>query len=43
MASNPAPGELEQVRAFINTWDADEENRAVQILERHSGRDVHVH
>ena len=25
MASNPAPGELEQVRAFINTWDADED------------------
>jgi len=24
MASNPAPGELELVRAFINTWDADE-------------------
>jgi len=25
MASNPAPGELEQVRAFINTWDADDD------------------
>jgi len=25
MAANPAPGELEQVRAFINTWDADED------------------
>src|SRR4029079_2103245 len=25
MASNPAPGELEQIRAFINTWDADED------------------
>ena len=25
MASNPAPGELELVRAFINTWDADED------------------
>jgi predicted RNA-binding Zn ribbon-like protein len=25
LASNPAPGELEQVRAFINTWDADED------------------
>jgi predicted RNA-binding Zn ribbon-like protein len=24
MASNPAPGELELVRAFVNTWDADE-------------------
>jgi predicted RNA-binding Zn ribbon-like protein len=23
MASNPAPGELELVRAFVNTWDAD--------------------
>lgn len=30
MASNPAPGELEQVRAFVNTWDAetDEETLA---------------
>src|SRR4051812_249738 len=25
MASNPAPGELELVRSFINTWDADED------------------
>jgi predicted RNA-binding Zn ribbon-like protein len=25
MPSNPAPGALELVRAFINTWDADEE------------------
>ena len=25
MASNPAPGELELVRAFVNTWDADED------------------
>ena len=24
MASNPAPGELELVRAFVNTYDADE-------------------
>jgi predicted RNA-binding Zn ribbon-like protein len=24
MAGNPAPGELELVRAFVNTWDADE-------------------
>src|SRR4051794_1436739 len=24
MAANPAPGELELVRAFVNTWDADE-------------------
>jgi predicted RNA-binding Zn ribbon-like protein len=23
MASNPAPGELELIRAFVNTWDAD--------------------
>jgi hypothetical protein len=28
---------------WVRTWDVDEENRAVQILERHSGRDVHVH
>src|SRR5919202_957799 len=25
MASNPAPGELELVRAFINTWNADDD------------------
>jgi predicted RNA-binding Zn ribbon-like protein len=25
MASNPAPGELELVRAFVNTWDADDD------------------
>jgi predicted RNA-binding Zn ribbon-like protein len=25
MASNPAPGDLELVRTFINTWDADED------------------
>ena len=25
MASNPAPAELELVRAFVNTWDADED------------------
>jgi predicted RNA-binding Zn ribbon-like protein len=24
MASNPAPGELELVRAFVNTWDAED-------------------
>ncbi|MEA2178401.1 MAG: hypothetical protein QOG77_1698, partial [Solirubrobacteraceae bacterium] len=24
MASNPAPGELELVRAFVNTWDPEE-------------------
>ena len=24
MASNPAPGDLELVRAFVNTWDAEE-------------------
>jgi hypothetical protein len=28
---------------WVRTWDVAEENRAVQILERHSGRDVHVH
>jgi hypothetical protein len=28
---------------WVRTWDADEESRAVQILKRHSGRDVHVH
>jgi predicted RNA-binding Zn ribbon-like protein len=29
MASNPAPGELELVRAFVNTWDADDGTEAV--------------
>jgi predicted RNA-binding Zn ribbon-like protein len=29
MASNPAPGELELVRAFINTWDADDDREDV--------------
>src|SRR4051795_11484879 len=29
MASNPAPGELELVRAFVNTWDADEGSEGV--------------
>jgi len=24
MASNPAPGDLEHVRAFVNTWDEDD-------------------
>ena len=28
---------------WVRTWDVDEEHRAVQILKRHSGRDVHVH
>jgi predicted RNA-binding Zn ribbon-like protein len=29
MASNPAPGELELVRAFVNTWDADDGTEAI--------------
>ena len=29
MASNPAPGELELVRSFINTWDADDDREDV--------------
>lgn len=28
---------------WVRTWDADEESRAVRILKRNSGRDVHVH
>ena len=28
---------------WVRTWDAPQENLAVQILKRHSGRDVHVH
>jgi predicted RNA-binding Zn ribbon-like protein len=27
--SNPAPGELERVRAFVNTWDVDEGTDAI--------------
>ncbi|MEA2382859.1 MAG: hypothetical protein QOH72_2830 [Solirubrobacteraceae bacterium] len=29
MASNPAPGELELVQSFINTWDADDDREDV--------------
>ena len=29
MPSNPAPGELELVREFINTWDADDDREDV--------------
>src|SRR5215211_5102287 len=29
MASNPAPGELELVRAFVNTWNADRDTEDV--------------
>lgn len=28
---------------WVRTWDAEDEKRAVQILKRHSGHDVHVH
>jgi hypothetical protein len=28
---------------WVRTWDADDEKRAVEILTKHSGRDVHVH
>lgn len=28
---------------WVRTWDTEQESRAVRILERHSGRDVHVH
>ena len=28
---------------WVRVWDAEQENLAVQILRRHSGRDVHVH
>jgi hypothetical protein len=28
---------------WARTWDADDEKRAVKILAKHSGRDVHVH
>lgn len=28
---------------WVRTWDAGQENDAVQILERNSGRDVHIH
>ncbi|MFZ1101908.1 MAG: nucleoside diphosphate kinase regulator [Hyphomicrobiaceae bacterium] len=28
---------------WVRTWDAGQESRAVRVLERNSGRDVHVH
>jgi hypothetical protein len=28
---------------WVRTWDAEDEKRAVEILKRHSGGDVHVH
>lgn len=28
---------------WVRTWDAEDEKRAVDILSKHSGRDVHVH
>jgi predicted RNA-binding Zn ribbon-like protein len=28
--SNPAPGELERVRAFVNTWDAEDGTDAIE-------------
>jgi hypothetical protein len=28
---------------WVRTWNADDESRAVEILKRHSGADVHVH
>lgn len=28
---------------WVRVWDADDEQRAIEILGRHSGRDVHVH
>ncbi|MGD9538127.1 MAG: hypothetical protein AB7P52_10900 [Alphaproteobacteria bacterium] len=28
---------------WVRTWDAEKEKRAVEIMSRHSGRDVHVH
>lgn len=27
--SNPAPGELERVRAFVNTWDAEDDSDVI--------------
>jgi hypothetical protein len=28
---------------WVRTWDAKDESRAVDILAKHSGKDVHVH
>jgi hypothetical protein len=28
---------------WVRTWDADDERRAVEILQKHSGGDVHLH
>jgi hypothetical protein len=31
------------VLLWVRTWDAEDEKRAVDILSKHSGRDVHIH
>jgi len=38
-------GELDRggLLLWVRTWDAEHEARAVQILKKHSGQDVHVH
>jgi hypothetical protein len=28
---------------WVRTWDVEDERRAVEILRKHSGSDVHVH
>jgi hypothetical protein len=28
---------------WVRTWDAEDEKHAIEILTKHSGRDVHVH
>lgn len=28
---------------WVRTWNSDDERRAVEILKRHSGRNVHLH
>jgi hypothetical protein len=28
---------------WVRAWNEDDEERAVEILSRHSGQDVHVH
>src|SRR5919199_1590671 len=33
MASNPAPGDLELVRAFVNTWNADADTEGLRTAD----------
>jgi hypothetical protein len=28
---------------WVRTWDSEKEKNALEILQKHSGRDVHLH